>query len=364
MTTPALEPRFVAIGDPRIAVTGRTAGGHVRLVGYPGVTLTLNFTGPSLGLRAVSSSGNSRIGVVLDGSFVETVQIPKGTYGSAQRVNLLDGLEPGMHQVELVHQNETWQGVLAVTGVELAPEGELLAPPPNAGRKRLLFIGDSVTCGEALLRGPTCDKTFEWWDPFNSYGMRLGRLLRSDVSLVCFGGRGLIRDWQGRKDGLGGRELFGLAVPLETSPAEVFPGCELSAADLAWNHQHDVPDVIVVSLGTNDFNLALGPLPGREEYVSAYVDLVNELLQTAPKAEVVLTEGSIVNDVTDPKRPQKRVLRAYIEATLERVASPRVRFAPATYYPGDACDPHPTKEQHAHMADDLLPFVQQALGWR
>jgi lysophospholipase L1-like esterase len=363
MTEPATS-KFVAMDDPRITVKGRTLGGAVRVIGYPGVSVFVSFTGPSLAVKAVSSSGNSRLGVVLDGVFIKNVQLPKGGCDALAAVPLLTDLEPGPHQVEIVHQNETWQGVVAFAGIELGAGGELLAAS-TAPRKRLLFIGDSVTCGEALLREPGCNKNFEWWDPYNSYGLRLGRLLDVDTNLVCFGGRGLIRDWQGRRDGLNAHELLAMSVPLESPLSTIFPGaCGTAVTDLRWDHTRYVPDVIVISLGTNDFNLALGPLPTKQEYVPAYVSLVKELQQLAPNAEIVLTEGSIVSDATDPKRPQKRTLRSYIEATIAELGSARVHFAPATYYPGDSCDAHPTKAQHAHMADDLLPFLQTALGWR
>lgn len=369
--TPAPTAQEISIEDPRVSVSGRTAGAGTRMVGYPGVSFDIRFNaavaGSSLAVRAASSSDKSRLGVVLDGTFFKSVLLPKGEWGALPLVPLLSDLGAGEHHVQLVHQNETWQGVVAISGFELPATSELLpsvsgSPGSSATKKRLLFIGDSVTCGEALLRAPGCTKNYEWWDPYNSYGLLVGRKLGADANLVCFGGRGLIRDWQGRRDGLNAHELFLNAVPLEAPATEVFAGCTLKPEQLLWDHQRFVPDVIVVSLGTNDFNLALGPLPTADEYVKAYVALVSELLQSAPNAQVVLTEGSIVSDRTDPKRPQKTTLRKYIQTTIERVGSKRVTFAPANYYPGDDCDPHPTTEQHAAMATDLLPYVQRALA--
>jgi hypothetical protein len=356
-----LAPRFVRFDDPHLRVVGRAIAAQGLVIGYPAVSLMFTVRSKHVAIRACSSSGNNRIGVVLDGSWVKSVRLPTGNCAEPAALPLLDGLDAGPHIVQLVHQNETWQGLVSILGIELDADAELGEPPPASPTgKRLMFIGDSVTCGEALERGPVCQKNFEWWDPYNSYGMRVGRLLGAEVNLVCYGGRGLVRDWQGKRDGFNALQLVEHTIASSAADVAAF-GVQPEA--LTWDPKRYVPDVTVISLGTNDFNLALGPLPEKEDYVSAYVKLVTTLLDAAPDSRVILTEGSMVNDKADPKRPQKTVLRKYIAEAIRRLKTDRVTFAPATHYPGDACDAHPTTPEHAHMADDLLPYVRRALGW-
>ena len=81
-----------------------------------------------------------------------------------------------------------------------------------------------------------------------------------------------------------------------------------------WDHAAYVPDVVVVSLGTNDFRRELGDFPDRAEYVRAYVAFVQAIRARAPRAPILLTEGPIVYDGGDPPRPQKSTLRSYIAA--------------------------------------------------
>jgi len=159
-----------------------------------------------------------------------------------------------------------------------------------------------------------------------------------------------VRDWQGKADVLNAPQFFGLALPdPATAPA--------------WDHAGYVPDAVVVSLGTNDFNLALGALPEREVWVSAYVRFVRDIRARHPNAPVFLTEGAIVNDATDPARPARTTLRAYIAETVRRLGDPRVQAVESQHYPGDACDAHPTRAQHESMARDLAPVLRRALGW-
>jgi lysophospholipase L1-like esterase len=341
----AKEPVRISPSDARVTLVGRAARlepGKLR-IGYPGVTLRVAFDAPELALEVEASSDSSRLGVVLDGGDERMVRLKRGT----QRLLLAEGLAPGVHSVALVHRTETWQGVITIQGL-VVERGQFL-PAPAARPRRLLVIGDSVTCGEAIDRKPDCNKNPDWWDPSASYGMLLGRALDAEVHLVCYGGRGLIRDWQGHRDVLNAPQFFELSVPDAAEP-------------LAWNHADYTPDLIVVSLGTNDFNLALGALPSAAEYVPAYVSFVRTLRARHPMAKIVLTEGAMVSDDADPTRPQRSVLRSYLRETVERVHDGAVSHFEASHQPGDACDPHPTREQHQRMAAELGIEARRLLG--
>jgi hypothetical protein len=338
---------LVAPSDPHVAVMGRVDRpdrGTIR-VGYPGVTLRLRFVGPSLGVRLSCDTPNSYVAVIVDGGEPRVLRLPRGDSDTV----LADGLSAGPHSVDVVHRTETWMGVVTVHGFLLPPGGSLLPPDPWPAR-RMLFVGDSVTCGERIDRQPGETEPFASSNGYLSYGMRLARIFDAQCHLVCYGGRGLVRDWRGRSDVLTVPQIFDLAVPDETGPP-------------AWDHAAYVPDVVFVSVGTNDFNLAIGPLPEREAFVSAYVRFVRAIRARYPRAFVLLTEGAIVNDEADPARPQKTVLREFLAETVRRLADSRVLFVPSEHYPGDAQNAHPTREQHAAMARDFEPIVRRIVGW-
>jgi len=338
---------FVPVSDPHVAVMGRVERpepGRIRF-GYPGVTLRLRFEGESLGLRASAETPNTHLAVIVDGASPRLVRLPRGESDTM----LADGLGRGPHLVDVVHRTETWMSVVNVRGLLLPSGGRLLEPPPWP-RRRLLFVGDSVTCGERIDRQLGETEPFASSNGYLSYGMRLARALGAQCHLVCYGGRGLVRDWRGRTDVLTGPRLFDLAVADEIGGP-------------TWDHASYVPDLVFVSLGTNDFNLDLGPLPEREAFVSAYVRFVRSIRSRYPDAQVFLTEGAIVNDEADARRPQKTVLREYLAETARRLADARLRVVPSQHYPGDAQNVHPTNEQHAAMARDFEPVIRQAMGW-
>ena len=342
-----LQPTLISPSDPRIGVMGRVdrSSGDTLRFGYPGVTLRVRFQGPSLSLRLSCSTSNSHLAVRVDNREPRVLRLRNGE----SEVTLAEGLSDAPHTVELSHRTETWIGIVTVRGFILRAGSQLLPADPWPAR-RLLLIGDSVTCGEDIDRRSDCSKDASSWDAPLSYGMLLARALGAQCHLVCYGGRGLVRDWQGNAAALNAPQFFELAV------AEAAP-------HVNWNHASYQPDAVIVSLGTNDFNLALGALPDRERFVSAYLAFVNRIRSRYPNAYVLLTEGAMVNDLADPARPQKSRLRSYLAETVQRLADPHVLAIASEYYPGDACDPHPTRDQHAAIARDLEPVVRRTLGW-
>ncbi len=339
---------FVTANDPRVAVMGRVfrlPDGGLRF-GYPGVTLRVALTGSGLTARAACSTGNCRLAVTVDAGPARVVRLP----ARERDVELAAGLGPGTHVVELVHRTETWQGIVTVRGLVL-PAGATLETPPPWPERRLLFIGDSITCGEGADRAAMVpgDKAASS-DGTRSFGMLVAQELGAQCHLVCFGGRGIFRDWQGRRDVLNAPRFAELALPSEADP-------------VPWDHREYAPNVVVVSLGTNDFNLDLGALPTEADFVAPYVTFVRTLLDQYPQAKVLLTEGAIVNDAADPARPQKTVLARHLAETVRRVADARVVFVPSQHYPGDASDAHPTGEQQAAIARDLAGPIAALAGW-
>jgi len=331
----------VSATDPLVLVMGRVqviGDGKVR-VGFPGVSIRLAFEGSGAIMTASCSTGDCIVACTVDG-------VPKGNLRLAageNQLSLASGLAPGRHQIDLIRQTETWLGVMTVEGFTLSVGAHLAAPEPWPQR-RLLFIGDSVTCGEAARRTAACitDKAATW-DAAGSYGMLLGKALGASVHLVSYGGKGLIRDWQGKRDDLNAPQFFELATP------------EPKAA--RWNHQAYVPDGVFISLGTNDFNHSAGAPPDASEFVSAYESFVKRILELYPKTKVFITEGAILNG------GDKATLRSIIEQSIQSVANERVSYLPSTYYPGDSCNAHPTGEQHRAMAKDFEPKLRAQLGW-
>jgi hypothetical protein len=333
--SPLVAAASLTAADPHIARMGRSdisADGAVRF-GYPGVSFYLNFEGTRLSVEAEASGENSYLDVIVDG-VARKVRLAAGR----QTVTLVDGAPAGKHAVEIVNRSETWHGTAAL--LRFDTDGKWNEAPVLPERK-MLMLGDSVTCGEAIDRVPGAKKDPSWWNARSSYGMLMASALHAQVQLVCYGGRGLIRTWENKTDELNLPDYYRLAVADRKKPVE-------------WDQRGYRPDVILSAIGNNDFNPGI---PDREQYVGTYVRFVRTLLKDHPQAQIVLTEGGLMTG------DRRVALVEYIAETVKRVGDKRVHAIASKAYSGDADDGHPTREQTVNIANDLLPQVRAIMQW-
>jgi lysophospholipase L1-like esterase len=333
---PAAAEQTIAASDAHVARMGRTVGqadGSVRF-GYPGVTLLLAVDGTRLAVDAAGSA-NSLVDVIVDGKPATTLRLAPQT----KRYDVFTDAAPGRHRVELVHRSETWLGVASIA--RFTADGAFLAAPALPAR-RMLVLGDSVTCGADMERGAGNKDTPDWWNPRLSYGMVAARALDAQVQLVCYGGRGLVRSWNDRTDEFELPAFYDLAIADAAHPVR-------------WNQADYEPDLIVVAIGTNDF--APG-IPDHAAYVDAYTAFLRRLLRDHPHARIALTEGAMLDG------GQKTTLIGYIREAMARVRDARVHLlSPMAHQTGDAVNAHPTTVQHVAMAEELLPQLRRIAGW-
>ncbi len=347
ITEAAAPPQTVNVtaDDPRLQLLGQIDQSNPKRprFAYPGTGLRLRFQGSSLAFDLSSDSDKSALTVVIDHGAPALQLLQKGD----QTLVITRGLEEGPHTVGVYKRTETWQGIVTLLGIELPQEGTLLSTSPLPTRK-LMFVGDSVTCGAGVENTPTCtsDPEHPASDAYHSYGMELGRRLDAQTHLVCYGGRGLDRDYRGlgvADNVLNAPQFLDLSIPAD------------DAANRApWDWSKWAPDGIVVSLGTNDFNLQKNrPLDG-EAFIGDYAHFLMTLRSHYPNASIFVTEGAIV---TDP------LLRRYVRDAVSRTNDAKVQWVKANHYPGNGCDGHPTRAQHQQIADDLEPVLRKALAW-
>jgi lysophospholipase L1-like esterase len=339
---------FVSVRDPRIAYMGRVAFvGDEAMMGFPGIVLRFVYRGPAPVLRLNAGSENCYFNLACNGWDPVVIHLSPGQ----NEIALPTGPAPaGGWLVELVRRTESWQGVASFRGLLLPPGCELLTPPPWPARK-LMFIGDSITGGEYIERFPPENvSTPRAANAARSFGMLLGRWLKAQVHLVSYGGRGVMRDWQGRTDVPNAPQFFQRTLPDD--------------ADAHWTHANYVPDVVVISLGQNDFSK---DLPDEATYTKAYDNLVGEIRAVYPRAALVLAEVSLFGDTPDTpdraKRDQLRRVLVTVTARRRAGGDKRIVEAPVHYYPGTPGNAHLVAFQHEQVAQELLGPIRALTGW-
>lgn len=336
-TSPSSAPITISAQDAHIALMGRTRvnSDGSRSAGYPGVSYFLTATGTSLSMIASSNSGNGWVDVIVDEGEPRLLQLAQ----QPTTYELFNFAEAGEHRVRITHRSETWQAISTIHSFTL--HGGNFLPAPALPARKILLLGDSVTCGEMIDRVPGEERNARWSNARESYGMLSAAALDAQVQLVCYGGRGLVRSWNGKTDELNLPDFYPLALADQSQPT-------------TWDKSQFTPDLVISAIGTNDFSLGI---PKQRTYVATYVKLVKQILADYPRAQVALMEGSILNE------EKKRALIRYIAATVKQLNDPRVHQLIANHYPGDEQDAHPTKAQHREMAEDLTPQVRALMNW-
>jgi lysophospholipase L1-like esterase len=211
-----------------------------------------------------------------------------------------------------------------------------------------MFVGDSVTCGVGIDNNAQCthDPQLPDINAYESYGMLLGRRLDAETQLVCYGGRGLVRDYRGfvlADNVVNIPDFFTLAIASDKPEGRV-----------PWDAGRFQPDAIFMSIGTNDMNLEKTKPLDEIAWVAAYVDFLHKARSLYPRSLIFVTEGAIV---TDP------LLARMVQRAAAQSLDSRVIYAPSEHYPGNGCNGHPTGIQHRHMADDFEVTLRRALNW-
>jgi lysophospholipase L1-like esterase len=343
-TTPNIPAR-----SPLVRIEGRTAdgaSGRVRM-GYPGITIHLRCEGGDLAMVLDAAKDQNYFDVAVDGGAPARLRASAGV-GSYPLLGAASG--GGVHEVVVTRRTESWQGTCDLLGFSAGASTRLLPPAPGPAR-RLLFIGDSVTCGEFAawnpddpLNGKTPNSE-HITDAAQSYGYLLARRLGADCSLVAYGGRGIVRDWQGITDTNNAPQFYELAMPDDPSTL--------------WDHAAYVPQAIGIGLGTNDFSRGI---PDQTTFVNAYVEFLRKVRRDAPGAWIFLLESPILADA-EGQPPKRAVLRAYLGEVLRRMADARILLAPVRHYPGVPGNGHPLASEQRSMADEIEPLLRRALGW-
>ncbi len=340
----------VAPDNPHIGYMGRIAmvDGEARM-GYPGVTIRFVYRGPAPVMRFTAVSPGCYFDLAVNGWQPVVMQLKKG----ANEVPLVSGRAPrGGWLVELVRRTESWEGVASFDGLELPAGCELLSPPAWPERK-LMFIGDSITCGECIDLIPPAEPsgpTAATNDAPRAFGMLLGKELHAQVHLVSYGGRGVMRDWKGRTDTNNAPQFFPLALPDDPS--------------IPWDPNRYQPDAIVICLGQNDFSSGL---IDAAIYEKAYDDFLTQVRSVHPRAALLLVgspmQGNVDGTTDRAKRDSLRSVLAAIVKRRRAAGEAPIDFVMPQHEPGSSANAHPTAFQQEQIAVELLAPLKKLTGW-
>ncbi len=303
----------------------------------PGSMITVEFTGTEIVLvvRDVTGSDNNWINVIIDSGEPYAIHIKK----DLDRYVLAQSLENSHHKVEIYKRTEAFFGHLQFCDFELPDGGIFLRPSYDSGRK-IEFIGDSITCGDAneSLIPDNTDADTE--NNYLAYGAVAARLLNAEHITVAASGTGCYQNFGGTKAGRMSDYYIETISPM--------------IENLPYLHKWS-PDVVVINLGTNDFSADIAV----ENYKQRYRELLGFIRGRYKGACILCTIGPMRVDPGE-----------YIQAVVEEFNSRGDKNIFYMMFPlidmeedGVGGDGHPSVKTHRKMAEMLAGEIKNRLGW-
>ncbi|HSZ72627.1 MAG TPA: SGNH/GDSL hydrolase family protein [Cytophagaceae bacterium] len=328
---------------------------------YSGVSIKTVFTGTTLSMLMEDlSSGDEQhtnyFAVVVDDKFYKTLQIEQGQ----QSYELAKGLSYQKHSIEIFKRTECAVGSCIFLGFKAAA-GTVFEKPVEK-KYRIEFIGDSFTCGygnEVSIVAPPEGNPNTGFHSKNenhylTYGAIVARKLNVEYRCIAYSGRGLYRNNTGSEEGT-----------LPKIYLNIFPD-EVNGA--LWDVKKEIPDVVVIKLGTNDFfPESQGNYLDDTSFVKTYIEFVKKLRSYYPLAKIVCITGVSMSDYW----PAERKCLTRIQHDVQNVVTEINKAGDQlVYYVNLATqiapygeDWHATIVSQQKMADQLMPFLKEITNW-
>ena len=305
-----------------------------------------SFTGKSCSVFASLPDANSHnyFQYTLDGKYQKKIRVE----GNSNQPIVLTTADEGGHTIWIYKTTEAQTGPVYIQKIT----GKNLKALTVPALPLIEFIGNSITCGAAADPSEVPCGTGVYHDQHNAYdayGPRVARALGVNFIMSCVSGIGIYRNWN--SDG-------------PTMP-QVYEKTEMEVnGSQSWDFKKYSPDIVSIALGTNDFSNGDGKRPrlpfDSAAFVSHYISFVELVKSKYPAAQIALLSSPMVNG--NNRQKLQNCLTA-VKQNIDALHSTGKPVALYFFNPMQAhgCSGHPNVEEHAILANELIPFFKKLL---
>jgi lysophospholipase L1-like esterase len=321
---------------------------HAAVFDWAGVRLHANVEGQALALYA--DNGPNYLDILVDGRRIAVLgdasTAPALAWQGLGRPAVGAGvytlrLPPGPHHLIVSKRTAPNSGHVILKGFRLDSEGKLSAPPP-ANRRRLEFIGDSLTNGYGD-EGPglKCESLAPYENSSASWARVAAEACQAELQLLAYSGYGLVRN-------------YGAKTKRSDDPVPFYYPRTVLQETTPWPRERYVPDLSVVYLGTNDHNTE--PHPDAKAFEDAYAAFLEQVREGRPKLKILI---AYPNDNGPLCQRAKEVVAS------EQAVGRWVEGLPLTW-PGQeglGCDWHPKVATHDQWGAAAAAQIKKMMNW-
>ena len=252
---------FVSWNNQNIRIDGRNKDNADSCrFSFPGVSFTVKVKNGTVKarFRDFGCDGmNNCFNLVVDGKPSDVIKLKDGLHDYA----LGTFNNESFQELQLFKRTESLVGECEFLGFEVDDSAELASAASTSSL--IEFVGDSITCGYGIeAKSATEDFRDLTENAWLSYASVASRMLGARQSLVCYSGRGVYRNWA--------------SEPFEgANMNDLFTRVTAEAENHSWTFERSKPDIVVVTLGSNDFS---PPIFAQEDlFKQAYRNLIHNI---------------------------------------------------------------------------------------
>ncbi|WP_139283343.1 SGNH/GDSL hydrolase family protein [Ruminococcus flavefaciens] len=248
--------------------------------------------------------------------------------------------------VKVMLLSEAMFGGVGIRSVNVDSDSAQPVTPLSAAPLTIEFIGDSITCGYGVESKSGSEPFMTSTENFSkSYAYLAAKSLGADYTTCCYSGYGIVSGYTG--DG-------------NKNANELLPDCyELASKFEDYDNDWSFPeqcDVVVINLGTNDFNYVSQDLEVRgSEFVDSYKTFLKNVREKRPNAAIICTVGTMGGDDV-----YTLIEQAVAELNDDKITS--YFSQPQSMRDGMGANGHPSKRTQQNSADILSDKIRKVLG--
>lgn len=328
--------RFIPAGSPYISYSGRVDLRDPKLARYtwPGISISLRTT--SSVVKAVLRDSINIYHVIVDGKMSRDFM----TNPQDRPVSIYEDL--GNNEVKTISiYKRTESPKTSGEFLGFLIEQDSLLFKIKKPERRIEFIGDSFTAGygNTASEPSECDVR-KTTNSYFSYASLLGRSLSSETILTAWSGRGVVQNYGDISPNPENSIIAGLNKTLQNETQ-------------LWDFSHNVPDLVIMFMGLNDFSTKGDP--SAEMFKKGYHRIIDHVFLKYKDVKVICLGtrrygiDRHVQEIVSEQRTKRKDKILYFQVPHHGKLN--------------GCHGHPHLEIHRSYEKQLRPIVQKFMGW-
>lgn len=301
---------------------------------YSGIEFSFKGTSLDANVRATaySESGGPYIKVYIDNMEPKIFEVSTLGY-----INLAKDLEDKEHNVRIVKITEANSGAISITELKISEGGKFLKPFDLPTDRKMVIIGDSITCGFGNVYDPNDPKRDDKHpagaeDGSLVYSVMASQMFQAEPQVVAISGIGIARNAGGKEPHSGGAlSMFN---------------------DSTYDFSTFTPHVVVIALGTNDAGAE------DDELRTDAIKFVETVREKYPDAQIIWSYGLMGNS-------KEEVIKSVIEK-FNSEGDNKISYLHHEMPTGDegiGLYGHPSLATHERAANELADKITEVTGW-